>query len=212
MRRRFSLLLAVGAGVAFVAACSNVPFAPTWSADFFLPIQFADVALGGPSGVAPGGVIPPVNVTSTSPVDSQDVSGATKQILDESVNSIGADVVFATSADLTGSVQISVSPNKADLFSTDPTKAMTTTVTIRKTAGDTSHVTANVSLFQSQNQTGTCTINCGNNSNGPSAVNTLYSQSKTTVACRTGATCSGLTASDKLVLGVNLTVNVAVSK
>ena len=207
MQRRWSLL-ALGVALTAVAACTDVPLAPKWNADFYLPIQFADVVLGGPNGVSPGGIIPPANVSSTSPVGTQDVSGATKQILDENVNSITADVVFATSADLTGTIQISVSPNQADLFSTDPTRAFTTTVNIRKTAGDTSHVTANVNVFRTSAQT--CTFNCNNNSSGGNAANTLYTQSKTTVACKSGL-CA-VTASDKLELGVNLTVNVAVSK
>lgn len=219
MRRRFLLLPALGAGLAFVAACTDVPLAPKWSADFFLPIQFADVTLGGPTGVAAptGGTIPSgIAVTSTSPVSSQKVDGATKQILDESVNSITADVVLATNVDLVGYVIISVAPDSNNLFSTNASLALTDSIVIRKTAGDTSHVSANVSLFQTQSQnTGTCTINCGTNNNSssnPNAVNTLYTRSKTSVACKAGSTCNGLTANDKLQLGVNLTVNVAVNK
>ena len=218
MRRSLPQLLTLGAGLAFVAACTDVPLAPKWSADFFLPIQFADVQLGGAGGVAPGGVIPSgIAVTSTSPVSTQKVDGATKQILDENVNAITADVVLATSVDLTGYVIISVAPDSNNLFSKNATLALTDSIPIRKTAGDTSHVTANVSLFQTQSQnTGVCTINCGTNtntsSNNPNAVNTLYTRSKTSVACKSGSTCSGLTATDKLQLGVNLTVNLAVSK
>jgi hypothetical protein len=204
-------------GLAALAGCQDVPLAPKWNADFFLPIQFADVILGGPNGVAPGGIIPPANVTNTSTIGTQDVSGATKQVLDEDVNSINADVVFATTADLTGTIQISVSPNQADLFSADPTKALTTTITIRKTDGDTSHVSANVNVFRSSSQNsgaGNNTGNSGSGSNtgnsGGNANNVLYSQSKTTVACRSGL-CP-VSATDKLQLGVNLVVNVAVSK
>jgi len=201
--------------LAALAACEDVPLAPTWNSDFYLPIQFADVTLG-PSGVTKksGGLIPAIAISDTSPVGTQEVSGATKQLLDENVNSILADVIFSTSADLTGTIQISVAPNQADLFSADPTKAFTTTVTIRKTAGDTSHVTANVNVFRTSSQTnnGTCTINCGtnNNSNSGSATNTLYTQSRTTVACKSGICV--VTDNDKLQLGINLTVNVAVSK
>ena len=199
MRSKSVLAFLVGLGAAAVAACS-IPFGPQLNSDFFFPIQFADVVLGGNGGVAPGGIIPPASVTSTSTVSTQQVTGATKQILDESVNSIKADIIFATSADLTGSIQISVAPNQANLFSSNPALALTTTIQIRKTAGDTSHVSTNVSVFQTSSQSF--------GSSGGSSANVLYSQSKTTVACRSGL-CP-VSATDKLQLGINLTVNVAV--
>jgi hypothetical protein len=202
MRSKSVLALLVGLGAAAVAACTDVPFGPEWNSDFFFPIQFADVVLGGNNGVAPGGIIPPANVSSTSTVSQQDITGTTKQILDEDVNSIKADIIFATSADLTGSIQISVAPNQADLFSSNPALALTTTIPIKKTAGDTTHVDANVNVFRTSQQS------FGNNNNAGSSANVLYSQSKTTVACRSGL-CP-VSASDKLQLGINLTVNVAV--
>src|SRR5260221_3293852 len=104
MRRRLSLLLGLGVCLTALAACTNIPLAPTWNADFYLPIQFADVTLGGAGGVAPGGIIPPANVTSTSPADSQEIGGATQQILDENRNSLKADIILANPADLNGHI------------------------------------------------------------------------------------------------------------
>lgn len=212
MRRRWAVPFALASGLAALAACDTGSLGPKWSANFYFPIQFADVQLGGAGGVAPGGTIPSgFPVTSTSPVSKQTVDGATKQILDEDVNSITADIIFATSADLTGYVIISVAPDSNNLFSKNATLALTDSFPIRLTAGDTSHVNANVGVFQSSSQTNNnFNNNTGGNSSGASAANTLYTRSKTSVACRTG-TCN-VTASDHLQLGINLTVNVAVSK
>jgi hypothetical protein len=190
MRSKWTVVLSLGIGLAAVAACKDVPLAPKWNADLFFPIQFADVALGGTGGVAPGGIIPPVSVSDTSSIDSQDISGATKQILDEDVNSIKADVIFSNTVNLTGSIVISVSPNQFDLFSSDPSRALTVTIPVHQTAGDTLHTTANVNVFKNQN--------------------VLYSQSRTTVAC--GAGLCAVTSNDKLQIGVNLTANVAISQ
>ena len=135
-------------------------------------------------------VIPPSNVSFTTAMDSDVVSSGTRQILDEDIDSLKADVIFSTQTNIAGTLDVSIAPAKANLFSVNPALALTVTIPLRVTAGDTSHVTVNIGLFKQ--------------------ANVLYTQSRATVRSNSGFLTVG--PSDKLTLRVDLTANVKLSK
>ncbi|MEX0690914.1 MAG: hypothetical protein WD934_11830, partial [Gemmatimonadales bacterium] len=72
MRRPLRALLATMT----LVACGE--FGPSWTVDLFVPIRYPDVHL---ADYAIGGVIPPVDLSFTSPQESQDMSGIIDQVL-----------------------------------------------------------------------------------------------------------------------------------
>lgn len=168
-----------------VLGCDNLS-APKWNADIFFPIKYPDVQLNqyGPA-------VPPSNVTFTSPVDSQTVSDATREIFDRNIDTLRAEVILATSTNITGTLELTISNNRAFLFSTLPTQAATLSVPIRVTAGDTTRFTLNTTLFRTAQK--------------------LYTQSRATMRSSTGGIVP-LSAADKLSVGVNLTASLRVSQ
>jgi hypothetical protein len=183
MRTKHAALLAA----ALFLACS-LPLAPRWNVDVFFPIKYPDVQLSQYAG--PGGVIPNVNTNFTTPADSSPVSAATRQVFDQDIDTLKAAVIFANTANLTGSMDISIAALKANLFSANPAQAVTVTIPIRVTTGDTARVTVNTTLFKN--------------------AQTLYTQTRGTMRAASGPIV--VTPSDKLTLGVDLTANVKFSK
>ena len=100
MRIKHAALFAV----ASILACS-VPLAPRWNVDVFFPIKYPDVQL---ANYAPGGIIPTTNTNFTTPADSSAVSDATRQVFDQDIDTLKAAVIFSNSANLTGSMDISI--------------------------------------------------------------------------------------------------------
>ena len=176
--------LGVAAAI-LVCGCDNLS-APRWNVDVFFPIRYPDVQLNqyGPA-------VPPSNVTFTSPVDSQTVAGATKEVLDRDIDTLRAAVVLATSTNITGTLDLTITNNKAFLFSTVPTQAATFTVPIRVTAGDTTRFTVNTVLFRTAQK--------------------LYTQSRATMRSSTGGLVP-LSSADKLSVAVNFTASMRVSQ
>src|SRR2546430_2948726 len=111
------------------AACSGVPFAPKWNVDVYFPLRSPDVALQQYTMV-----IPPSNVSFTTAMDSDVVSSGTRQILDEDIDSLKADVIFSTQTNIAGTLDVSIAPAKANLFSVNPALALTVTIPLRVTA------------------------------------------------------------------------------
>lgn len=184
MTRRRSIWILAG-GLFALVAC-EVPYAPKWNADLFFPVRFPDVAIDqfGP-------VVPPTNTAFTAPLDSQVVSSGTREIFDQRIDTLKAEILFSTQTNIVGTLDISVTPVRADLFSTNPGLAVTVTVPIRVTAGDTTRVTVNTNLFR------TATV--------------LYLQSRGTMRSNTGNVLP-VTSVDKLVVGLDLTASVKVSQ
>jgi hypothetical protein len=182
--KRAALLAAIFLAM---AGCS-VPLAPKWNVDVFFPIRYPDVQLSQYAG--PGGVIPPVTITFTTPADSDNVSDATRQVFDQDIDTLKAKVILVNTADLTGSLTVSIAAVKSNLFSANPNLAVTVTMPLRVTAGDTIPVTVNTTLFKSAQK--------------------LYTQ--TSGSMRASNTSIVVTPSDKLQLGVDLTANIKFSK
>jgi len=173
------------AAAILVWGCDNLS-APKWNADVYFPIRYPDVQLS-----QYGAAVPPTTVTFTSPVDSQTVSDATREIFDRDIDTLRAEVVVATSTNITGTLDISITNNRAFLFSSLPSQAATLSVPIRVTAGDTTRFTVNTVLFRSAQK--------------------LYTQSRATMRSTTGGLVP-LTSADKLSVGVNLTASMRVSQ
>ena len=174
------------AALVALAACDGVPYAPKWNIDVFFPIKYPDVQLAQVSGV-----VPPFNVTFTAPTDSQNVSDATREILDKDLDSLKAEVVFSTATNITGTMDLSISANRAFLFSTNPAQAVTVTVPVRVTAGDTTRLQVNTALFKNAQK--------------------LYTQSRGTVRSASASTLT-MGPSDRISVGVDLTANIKMSK
>lgn len=186
MRRAVRAVLATLA----IAACGE--FGPSWTVDLFVPIRYPDVQL---ADYAIGGVIPPVDLDFTSTQESQSMSGIIEQVLSGDLVGVEAEVLFASPSNVSGQIEVSVAPNAANLFSTNPLLAFTVTVPVRVTAGDTIATTIPVSLLQT--------------SQGE-AVPTLFYQTRGTLRGGAGAgTTVGV--NDVLSLGVNLVLTVLVN-
>jgi hypothetical protein len=173
-----------------LAACGE--FGPSWTVDLFVPIRYPDVQL---VDYAIGGVIPPVDLSFTSPQESQDMSGIIDQVLSSDLVGVEAEVLFATPSNVSGQIEVSVAPIAANLFSTNPNLAFTVTVPVRVTAGDTIASTIPVALLQTAQG---------------EAVPTLFYQTRGTLRGAGGAgTTVGV--NDILSLGVNLVLTVLVN-
>jgi hypothetical protein len=137
-RRVLSLVALLGA-----AAC-DIPAAPKWSADFLFPLNVPDIALAD-YGVS--GVVPPTDLTFTTPMTTQDVSsGLSAQILGEDITAIHAEIISGTDVDVTGTITFSIATDPANLFSTNPQLAVTVQFPIA--VADTTPVGAEPSLFE----------------------------------------------------------------
>ena len=183
---RVSSVVVAGLALVVLAACDGLPYAPKWNVDVYFPIRYPDIQLSQVSGV-----IPPFNVTFTTPADSQNVTDGTREILDKDLDSLKAEVVFTTTTNITGSIDISISPNRAFLFSNLPTQAVTVTVPVRVTPGDTTRLVVNANLFKSAQK--------------------LYTQTKGTLRSAS-ATAIAMGPNDKITIGVDLTANIKMSK
>jgi hypothetical protein len=170
-----------------IAAC-QVPGAPKWNVDVYFPIKYPYVPW---SQYAPGGFIPTTTVSFQTPPDSQMVSSATQQVLSQDIDTLKADVILVNSANATGTITISIAAAQANLFSANPSLAVTATLPIRVTAGDTAHYTVSTTLFQQAQK--------------------LFTETKATVKSG-GATPTPVSAKDSLGISVDLTANVKFSK
>lgn len=174
-----------------IAAC-HVPMAPKWNADLFFPINYPDVAL---ANFVPGGTVPPIAVAFNTPVQNQTVQGATQQVLtSQDLKSLSADIIIANSVNINGQIVMSVASNPAFLCggsSANPSQSLTVPINLTQTAGDTTHVVADLSVFQN--------------------ASVLYYQ---TCASLQSPSAGGttITAADSLSLAVNLFATVQVSR
>ena len=184
VRRLWLPLVAV-----FAVACDS--FGPTWTVDLFVPIRYPDVQL---ADYAVGGVIPAVDLPFTSPQDFQDLDGLIDQVISEDLVAVQAEVLFANSSAVTGSIEISVAPNPANLFTATGTQAFTVTVPVQASSGDT--ITATINPAMLRTATG-------------DAVPRLYYQTRGTLRGAGGGTPVG--AGDALSLGINLILTVTVN-
>jgi hypothetical protein len=137
-RRVLSLVALLGA-----LAC-DIPGAPKWSADFLFPLDVPDIVLAD-YGV--GGVIPVTDVTDSTQIFSQDVSGGlSAQILGEDITAIRAEIISGTDLAVTGTVTFTIATDPANLFSTNSQQAVTVQFPI--SVADTTTVTADRALFR----------------------------------------------------------------
>ena len=183
MNTTFSRAL-VAAGLLSVAGCEAGPLSPEWDIEVFFPLRFPDVLL---QDHAPGNLLPPVDVSFTAAVESEDISDATAEILDQDIDQIRAQFIFATPTNIRGSLDLSFAPVQGDLFSTDPNRAVTLTIPLRQTTGDTTEVTVATSLL--------------------TQANVIFLQSRGTVRSGTGSILT-IGPNDVLQLRVNLTATV----
>ena len=138
MPKRWPLLLGL---VAALAGCGT-PGAPSWTADYFFPLDFPSVDLSG----LPGGIIPVDTVDVPPSGGSQPVTGIVAEILqNEDLIALRAEFVVSTNLNVTGDVDLSIATSSADLF--DPTRSLTVSVDVRNGA-DTVTVSVPLSLFR----------------------------------------------------------------
>ena len=79
MRLRRALALAGAVTAVAFTACKDIPFAPRWDADMYLPLSTKSIYL---NNSFPFGFIPPATSGNASfPPQQQDVSGAIKDVL-----------------------------------------------------------------------------------------------------------------------------------
>lgn len=174
-------------GLVGLAAC-DVPLAPKWTVDITFPVDFPAVAV---ADYAVAGQIPSGSISFNGPVTTQDVQGATDQVLSEDLKSLHAEIVLVNDVQISGQIVISVASASGNLFSTYPGLALTDTITVRPTAGDTSYVTADLGLFQN--------------------AQTLYFQTKGTIAS-TSPSGTSVGPTDSLQVRMNLFATVQLSK
>jgi hypothetical protein len=183
---RMSRVIIAGLALAAATACDGLPYAPKWNVDVFFPIKYPDVQLSQVSGI-----VPPFSVTFTTPADSQNVSDATREILQKDLDTLKAEVVFSTTTNITGTLNISISPNRAFLFSTNPAQAVTIAVPVRVTPGDTTRLLINTGLLKNAQK--------------------IYTQSSGNIRSNSATTIT-MGPNDKLSVGVDLTANIKMSK
>ncbi len=188
MRITRAALLAV---TLFSLGACEVPGAPKWDIDLYFPIKYPDIPL---STFAVGGTILPGNIAFTTPVDSSDISDATLEILDQELTALTAEVIFSNQTNVAGNLEISMSPNRAFLFSSNPAQAVTFNINplhITPAAGDTTRITVLRTLFNNASK--------------------IYTQSRGNIRSGTGAPLP-VSASNRFTLGVDLTATIPFSK
>ena len=121
-------------GLVAAVACDGGPLAPKWDIQVFFPLRFPDVDL---QNHAPGGLLPPFDVAFTDSIASKPISNATEEILSQDIKEIEAHFIFATTSQIAGSLDLTFAPVATDLFSADPDRAVTLTIPMRQTLGDT---------------------------------------------------------------------------
>lgn len=174
-------------GLVALVAC-DVPLAPKWNVDLFFPVDYPPVVL---SDYAVGGQIPPGSVSFTTPYTTQNVQGATGQVLSEDLQAMSAEIILTNTLQVSGRLVVSIATTPGNLFSTTPGLALTDTITVPAAGTDTSHVAADLNLFRN--------------------AQTLYFQTKGTVA---STSPSGTTVgpNDQVKIGINLFATVRLSK
>lgn len=136
MRSKWPLLL----GVLAFGAC-DITDPPDWSAEYLFPLNFPAIDLS----VIPGGTIPVTSVSFQTPVFAQDSLEFVGRILQsEDLVGLRAEVILSTNLDVTGSVELSIATDPANLFS--PTQSMTTMITVGMGA-DTTRVPVPLAVF-----------------------------------------------------------------
>jgi hypothetical protein len=179
MRTKWPLLL----GVFALGAC-DITNPPDWTAEYLFPLDFPAIDLSG----VPGGVIPVDTIAFTTPVITQDTDGLVDRILQsEDLTALRAEVLFTTTLDVTGSVELSIATSPGNLF--NPAQSLTTTLSISQ-GSDTSFVPVSVAVFQ--------------------GAETLYFQSNVVVAGSNGAIT--VPPGSQIRLAVNFIGTVRVSK
>ena len=160
-----------------LAACDLS--APVWSADYFFPLDFPDIEL---SDYAVGGVIPDADVSFTTPVESQDITGLPETLLGDDLNSLMVEAITLTTVDVTGTIELSIAQSPDGLFQ----DGQSAVVTIPATQGtDTTYATVDAAVLRN-------------------AI-ALYYQIRGTVRGAAGGTPVGPT--DMVGINVNLLVN-----
>jgi hypothetical protein len=104
-------VLRAGLAALLLTACDIS--APVWSADYFFPLDFPDLEL---SDYAVGGEVPDVDVPFTSPVGTQDITGLLETLLGEDLNALAAEVITTTTLGVSGTIEVSIARDPADLF------------------------------------------------------------------------------------------------
>lgn len=123
VRRALGLAGAVLAGA--FAACKDIPFAPKWDADMYLPLSTKSIHLNTffPIGFIPGNTSGKVNF----PPQQQDVSGAIKDVLKNLVTDpTRAQTILTLTVGkhtaVSSSDTLYVAPDSASLFAPNPAR------------------------------------------------------------------------------------------
>lgn len=110
MRLAVRPALVAGALAAFAAAaCNDVPFAPRWDADWYVPLASRNITL--PAGVIPAGV----SVSDSFPTQTQSLGNAAGQILSRTLDSAQVIFTLTKSAAVALDDTLFVAANTADL-------------------------------------------------------------------------------------------------
>ncbi len=113
---RFARRAAIGAALAaggLAAACTDVPFAPKWDADWTVPLPVAPVRLDSLFGT--GSVAPLVSARVDIGVQQQDLGQAIGQVLKQDIERAILKLHFAMTAPLAGADTLFVAARPADL-------------------------------------------------------------------------------------------------
>ncbi len=137
MHLRRTIALAGALASAGLAACKDVPFAPHWDADMFLPMSTKAIYL---NNFFPFGFIPPSGSANVYfPPQQQNVDGAVKTVLQNLVTDpTRARTVLTLTVGkrtaISGQDTLIVAPDSASLFTASPSRIV---FPISLAAGDT---------------------------------------------------------------------------
>ncbi len=113
LARRAALVAALTAG-GFVAACTDVPFAPKWDADWTVPLPLKPINLA--NVFSPITTIPPgTSAVVAIPVQAQDMGQAIGQVLKQDVLAATMKLNYRMTLALAGEDTVFVAASQADL-------------------------------------------------------------------------------------------------
>lgn len=108
--------------------------APVWNADFVFPVDYPDVEL---ADYAVGGEIPDADLTFTSPLVEQDITGLLEEMLSDKLVALTVEVITQTSVDVSASLTLNIAASDTALppISASGAGATASSISMNITAG-----------------------------------------------------------------------------
>lgn len=194
--KRFAVFAAAGAAFCVLAACTDVPFLPKWSADWNVPLPSR--AVSQVFGAAPA-TVPAGTPAAVSFTDSLTVDGPVGGLLKQDLSNASIVVTVVKSIALGGAPTLQIDSSKT--FATAINVAITLDSSKVAPAGRDS-VTPNTSVSQAQ----IGMLQGVANSNGR-----LYVRLSGNVHCHTSGTCT-VAPTDSILVKLALVSTIAISK